>query len=363
MFRVRVLGVLGDLTDAVTTAWDTTWPVLLFLLVITAVSDLCDDARVFDVAAHLFARAAGGRTFLLFGLYCLLATVTTMLLSIDTTAVMLTPVALALAVELELPALPFAFATVWLANSASLLLPISNLSNLLAVARTGQDAGGFVADLWRPQLVVLVVVLAVLVVRHRRALTGTFAVPSHLPEHDRVSVVVGAVTAVAIALATVLGCPAWAAALGGLIALLVAYGARSPSLVAPRRLLARLPVLIVAATFALFVLVELVLELANPGRVAWADDVTLAVSAAGLSNLVNNLPAWLALAPVTGQADYPALLVGINVGGMLLLWGSLANLLWRRRCLRTGLRISGWTFLREGLLVVPLAVLLGAWVA
>ena len=89
------------------------------------------------------------------------------------------------------------------------------------------------------------------------------------------------------------------------------------------------PAAILVGTFALFVLVELALQAFDPGPVAWPNDVAAAASGAGLSNLVNNLPAWLALSPVTSPAQQPALLVGVNAGGMLLLWGSLANLLWR----------------------------------
>jgi arsenical pump membrane protein len=146
----------------------------------------------------------------------------------------------------------------------------------------------------------------------------------------------------------------------GLVLLVVVRRAQARDLVAPRRLARLVPAGIVVGAFGLFVLVELLLDITTPARIHWSNDVSLAAAAAVLSNLVNNLPAWLALAPVTDHAHYPALLVGINVGGMLLLWGSLANLLWRRRCIRAGLHISAARFEREGLLVVPLAVLLGA---
>jgi arsenical pump membrane protein len=351
------------LADAVIAAWTTTWPVLAFLLLITLVSDLCADAKVFDVAAHLVARAGGGHTGFLFALYCALATVTTICLGIDTTAVMLTPVSLAVASELDLPPLPFAFATVWLANAASLLLPISNLTNLLAVERSGQHAGAFVADLWLPQLVVLAVVLAVLVLRHRRSIGGRYAVPRGLPQHDRVLVLGGSAVAAAITVAAVSGVPAWIAAGSGLAALLLLCGLRAPRLVRPGRLVRLVPTAILVGTFVLFVLVELALQAFEPGPVAWPNDLAAAASGAGLSNLVNNLPAWLALSPVTSPAQQPALLVGVNAGGMLLLWGSLANLLWARRCRLAGVRIGWVQFAREGLLVVPLAVVLGALVS
>ena len=46
---------------------------------------------------------------------------------------LLTPVVIAVARQLGLSAVPFAMTTVWLANTASLLLPVSNLTNLLAL--------------------------------------------------------------------------------------------------------------------------------------------------------------------------------------------------------------------------------------
>lgn len=351
------------LLAAVAAAWTTTWPVLTFLLVITLVSDLCADARLFDVAAGLVARLARGRTPLLFAAHCLLATVTTVLLGIDTTAVMLTPVSLALAARVGVAPLPFAFATVWLANAASLLLPVSNLTNLLAVERTGQSAGAFISDLWLPQVVVLAVVLTVLALRHRAALTGRYAAPPALPAYDAVLVAGSATVAVGIATATVLGAPAWLAATGGLVGLVLLAAVRAPGLVRPRRLLRSVPATILVATFALFSLVELGLRLVDVDRVDWPGPVATAVGAAALANAVDNLPAWLALAPLTEDALQPALLVGVNTGGMLLLWGSLANLLWRRRCRLAGLHVGWLQFLREGLLVVPLCVLLGALVA
>jgi arsenical pump membrane protein len=351
------------LVDAVVGAWEATWPVLLFLAAITLVSDLCADSRVFDVAAHVLARAARGHEWWLFVLYCALATATTILLGLDTTAVMLTPVALSLARELSLPPLPFAYATLWLANGASLLLPISNLSNLLAVERTGQPAVAFVGELWLPQLAVLTVVLGVLLWRHRRWLHGRYDVPRVLPEHDRTLVVICAVVAAGIAVGTVLGVPAWAAALAGLTVLVLVFARHDAGLVSPLRMVRLLPGGILAGSFGLFVLVQLGLLIVEPDPVEWPHDVTLAATAAVLANVVNNLPAWLALAPLSDAASYPALLVGVNVGGMILLWGSLANLLWRRRCHRAGVRISAGSFAREGLLVVPLAVVLGALAA
>ena len=76
-----------------------------------------------------------GRRLLLALPPLVLGAAVTALLSLDTTAVMLTPVVLAFVGRLDLKAKPFLFACAFIANTGSLLLPVSNLTNLLAVHR------------------------------------------------------------------------------------------------------------------------------------------------------------------------------------------------------------------------------------
>lgn len=118
-------------------------PVLAFLVALTVLAELADEAEVFDVVAARAARLGGGSARRLFAWVALLATAMTVALSLDTTAVLLTPVVLAMTARLGLPSLPFALLVVWLANTASLLLPVSNLTNLLAQDRVGLSATAY----------------------------------------------------------------------------------------------------------------------------------------------------------------------------------------------------------------------------
>jgi arsenical pump membrane protein len=346
---------------------DRVWPVLLFLALIQVVADLCDDAGLFDVSAHVAARMAGGSRLRLFLLFTLLATVCTWVLSIDTTAVLLAPIGLALAAELGLAALPFAFASVWLANSASLLLPVSNLTNLLAQSHLGAGGAEFVRATWRPQLAVLVVVLVVLLVRHRVALRGGYDVPRTLPTFDPALLWLSLVVVVAIGPAIVLGVPAWVVALVGAVALVLGFVVRRPEAVRPGRLVRLVPWSVIAFAVVLFAVVEVVVEEGSSLLDAFfgtGDSLgslfQLAGSTGVLANVVNNLPAYLVVEPFTHSADrLVTALVAVNVGPMLLVWGSLANLLWLRACRARGLEISAVRFGLEGLLVVPLAVAAG----
>ena len=84
-------------------------------------------------------------------------------LSLDTTAVLLTPVGLAVARQVDLDARVFAVTTLWIANTGSLLLPVSNLTNLLALntfERQGLGHADYVRLAWAPALACVVVTLA-----------------------------------------------------------------------------------------------------------------------------------------------------------------------------------------------------------
>nr|WP_269205105.1 SLC13 family permease [Motilibacter aurantiacus] len=340
-------------------------PVLGFLVAVTVLAELADDAGLFEAGASVTARLGRGSVRRLFLLVCLLCTVTTVVLSLDTTAVLLTPVVLAMCRRLGLPALPFAFATIWLANAASLLLPVSNLTNLLAAEGRGLGALEYARHAALPQLAVLAVTLAVLLLRHRRALRGAYGIPESPQAADPALLrTAGLVTAVVAAL-LVAGLPPWAVATGGALVLVSVYAAKRRD----RLRLALLPWRLVVMTVGLFLVVQglqehgltrLLHDAAGDGEGSGAL-LRLTGVAAGAANAVNNLPAYLAVEPVAGSAErLLAALVGVNAGPLVLLWGSLATLLWRDRCAARGLHVGAWAFAREGLLLVPPALVAGA---
>ena len=87
----------------------------------------------------------------------------------------------------------------------------------------------------------------------------------------------------------------------------------------------------------------------------------LAGLGAGAANVVNNLPAYLALEPVGGSpARLAALLIGVNLGPLVTPWASLATLLWHERLRTLNVEIRWGGFALAGLaavvLTVPLAV-------
>ena len=307
-----------------------------------------------------------GRAWVLWLFVVVLATVSTIFLSLDTTAVLLTPVVIVVARSVGLPVLPFALTTVWLANSASLLLPVSNLTNLLAAEKLPFFSPlRFAALMLVPATVAIVVPCVLLFLIYRRSLLAHYDAPTLAAPDDRVLLWASGIVVVAILPALVCGIPVWIPALVGAVVLTGIFLIRRPSTVR----FSLLPWQLVLFAGGLFVVVAAASSLglgAILSAVAGQGNGTLAllrlsgVGAAG-ANLVNNLPAYLAL---ESTADSPlrtaALLIGVNAGPLILPWASLATLLWAQRLRALGVEFSWWRFVGLGLVVVPLTVGLAA---
>ncbi|MGH3493031.1 MAG: SLC13 family permease, partial [Sciscionella sp.] len=130
-------------------------PTLGFLAAILVLAFLADAEGVFRWVGGALAATSGGspRRLLLFTFGS--AAVTTAVLSLDATVVLLTPVVFATVAGLRLPARPHVYACTHLANSASTLLPVSNLTNLLAFGATGLSFAAFTGLMALPWLVVI----------------------------------------------------------------------------------------------------------------------------------------------------------------------------------------------------------------
>lgn len=338
-------------------------PVLVFLLAITVVAEVAQLAGLFDAMGVLAARLGRGRVIAMWLWVVLVACGATIVLSLDTTAVLLTPVVLAAARRLGLPPLPFAMTTVWLANTASLLLPVSNLTNLLAVYHLPGGTRAYVALSWRPALAAIAVTVVVLWLLHRRDLRGRYVVPAFEAPPDRVLFRIAAVVCLLLGPAFALGVPPAAAAVGAAVILFGALARRAPDqlrrIEVPWRMVLILAAVFAAVQVALALGLEEVLRSAAGEGAAPSDLLRLAGSGAFTANLANNLPAYLALEPAA-QGDpvrLMALLIGVGVAPIVTIWASLATVLWRERCVRVGVRVSARRFAAEGLvLAVPATV-------
>lgn len=340
-------------------------PVLGFLLAITVVAQLADAAGVFDVAARRAARLARGRVPALWLLTVALSCVCTIVLSLDTTAVLLTPVLLQTARRCGLDPLPFAFTGVWLANTASLLLPVSNLTNLLALHRFS-GVGDYTAHLWPVAVASLVATVLAAGLLFARRLRGRFEVDVRRTPHDPVLLRTAAVVCVLLGPAFVSGLAPWISATVAAAVLGAVTAVRSRDTL--RTL--RPPWLMVVAVAALFVAADafdrhggrsLIQSLLGDGSGA-VDLARVAGVSGAIANLGNNLPAFLLLDHAVGTSTdrAAALLVGVNVLPIVLPWGSLATQLWHQRCRAAGVSVPWGRYVALSL-VVTLASGAAAW--
>lgn len=377
-FAAAVLAVHGVSTSAATQEVRDLLPVVAFLVAVLVLARVCAAEGLFDAIGEVARRGSRSDPGRLLLIVVVVAALTTTILSLDTTVVLLTPVVVATVRRAGVAAAPFLLVTVHLANSASLLLPVSNLTNLLALQRTGLDFGTFAARMALPWLCAVAVEYVAVRCTHRRDLVP--ADPAGRPDLSagagaddstripRFALVVVLTTLVGFAVTGPIGvAPVWVAAAGALVLTVPA--------VAGRRIGARELAGAAGVDFAVFVLAigVIVLALAGgplgrglapilPTGSSWPDLLALAVLATVIANLVNNLPATLLLLGLlpagTGSLPVLAVLVGVNVGPNLAYPGSLATLLWRR-ALPESLRPSLRDFTVLGVVTVPVIVVLG----
>jgi arsenical pump membrane protein len=340
------------------------WPILLFVVAITVVTELASEAGLFTVAERLSTWGLD-RAWLMWMLVVALASTCTIFLSLDTTAVLLTPVVVLLARHVGLSPLPFALTTIWLANSASLLLPVSNLTNLLAEHEltSGPFSGpiGFVTLMAVPAVVCIVVPSALLFVIYRRDLLSRYTVARSAAPADRVLLIVSAIVVVLLVPALVSGIAVWIPSSLAAVVLAVVFAARRREVLR----VSLLPWQIVLFASGLFLVVQgagtlgmtaILDRLVGTGE-QLPDLLRLAAVAVGGANLVNNLPAYLAIEPVTSSPIRLAvLLIGVNAGSLITPWASLATLLWHQRLTALDVDVSWAKYVLLGLVVVPATV-------
>jgi arsenical pump membrane protein len=350
-------------------------PVVGFLAAVLVLAKLCDDEGVFHAAGMLMARTSAGNPRRLLALVFVIAAATTAILSLDATVTLLTPVVLATARTLAIPARPHAYATAHLANTASLLFPVSNLTNLLAFTVAGLSFTHFTAVMTLPWLAAVSTEFLLLRWLFRRELStdprGEAVRPP--PQVPMFALAVLSLTLLGFVVTSLLGfSPAWAA-LAGAVVLGVRALAQRRSTLAGIANAVNVPFL--AFVLCLGVVVDALmlhgLDVAMRDVLPVGETLPallgIAAVAAVLSNVVNNLPAVLVLLPLvaaSGPAAILAVLIGVNIGPNLTYVGSLANLLWRSVVRRHDIPAGVSEFSRIGLCTVPLtltAAVFGLW--
>ncbi|REO46019.1 arsenic transporter, partial [Mycobacterium tuberculosis] len=276
-------------------------------------------------------------------------------------------VVLATVRRLRTPVRPYAYATAHLANAASLLLPVSNLTNLLAYHGAGISFTKFTLLMALPWLSAVAAVYVVFrwffardlrVVPDRQQLKPAPRLPMFV-------LVVVALTLGGFAVAESVGlAPTWAALAGAAVLALRSLRRGHTSVL---RIARAVNVSFLVFVLALGVVVHAVMLNGMAARMSAVLPtgsglpalLGIAALAAVLANVVNNLPATLVLVPLVaagGPAAVLAVLLGVNIGPNLTYAGSLSNLLWRGVLRRHNVDASVGEYTRLGLCTVPAAL-------
>ncbi len=341
--------------------------VVAFLGAVLVLAKLCDDEGLFEAAGAAIARTPRGSHGLLGHVFIIAASITAVL-SLDATVVLLTPVVLAAVRRLRTPVRPYAYATAHLANGASLLLPVSNLTNLLAFHLAKVSFTEFTLMMalpWLATVATLYLVFRGFFARDLRVAPN----PEQLGPAPRppvfVLVVVG-LTLTGFALSEPLGvAPAWVALAGASVLAVRSLRRRHTTV---SEILRSVQVSFLVFVLALGVVVQAVtlngmdrvMSAVLPHGSGLPALLAIATVAAVLANIVNNLPATLVLLPLvaaSGPVAILAVLIGVNIGPNLTYVGSLSNLLWRRVLRQHDVEAGVGEYTRLGLCTVPPALL------
>jgi arsenical pump membrane protein len=315
-------------------AFDQAWPAFALVAGLLLIGATAAREGLFAAAGSWAARLRGGGRVLLVVLLLVEAAVTAVL-NLDTAVVFMTPVLLHAARARGLREDPFLYGAVFIANSASLLLPGSNLTNLIVLAHEPHAAGStFAARLAPAWAVSVALTIAFVTLLRGDTHPEPYEPPRFTPRLGTAAVAVAAV------LVLVLARPALPVLVLGVAVALVAR--TSPRVLNP-------PLL--AGVFAVAVLLGALARAVDLGALTagrWAT----AWLAAGASILVNNLPAAVLLS-AHPPAHPRALLLGLDLGPNLAVTGSLSALFWLQVARATGARPSIVRYSLLGAVLVP----------
>jgi arsenical pump membrane protein len=348
--------------------------VYFFLIGMMMLSELAREHGVFEWLSSVALRGARGSCSRLFLLVYAVGTVVTILMSNDATAVVLTPAILVAVRKAKIEPLPYLFVCAFIANAASFVLPISNPANLVVFHDQMPPLGRWLLWFGIPSIISIVTTFCVLLWIFRNHLKGAIdgEVERHdLTQHGRLALgglsATAAVLLIASALNWDLGLPTCLVATA--VTAIVSLKAKTN----PLPILGGISWSTLALVAGLFVMVDAAQSVGamNLTRqcLAWSESQAPAAGAlvtgfaVGIANsLVNNLPlgliagSTLHASPTSGLIA-TSVLIGVDLGPNLSITGSLATILWLIALRKENLDVSFWSFLKVGVVAMPVALL------
>jgi arsenical pump membrane protein len=325
------------LAHAILAATEQAWPPFVLVAGLLLIGAVAAADGLFEALGARLARMALGPHGLLMALLALVAAVTAVL-NLDTSVVFLTPVLLHAARRRGVDERPFLYGSVFMANAASLLLPGSNLTNLLVLGGDPGSGAAFAARML-PSWIAACAITAAFVALAFGLKDGELKESEPPPLRLRLG------AAATLAAATLVVASPNAALP------VLALGLAASAL---RRLRPSFDARALALLFALAVGLGTVARLWRGPASLLDSSGTLTAAGIGAvaSVLLNNLPAAVLLS-AQPPAHPAALLLGLDLGPNLAVTGSLSAVLWLQAARNVGARASITTYSRLGILLVP----------
>lgn len=348
--------------------------VYLFLTGMMLLAEVGREEKLFDFLAAYAIKLAGDSSKKFFILIYIVGIFVTAFLSNDATAIVLTPAVAAAAKSAKIKKpLPFLLICAFIANAASFILPISNPANLIIYQSRLPSLSHWLGLYIVPSLVAIVITFILLWFTQKESLNETIESNPEVPKltsGGRIALIGILSTAVILLICSginiQLGLPT---AITGIVtsAVVIISSKKNPLTIIKGVSWSVLPLVA-----GLFVIVEalnktgIIKILSGILQKNLSHSVAAATWASGIvtafgGNLINNLPAGLIASNVLQPGPVPeivkrAVLIGIDLGPNLSVTGSLATILWLVVLRREGVKITGWHFLKLGIIIMSITL-------
>lgn len=361
---------------------------LVMLCSMMIISIVVDDAGFFRYFASIAAKKSGGSGKRLFLNTFLLGLFVTTVISNDATALIITPIVWEYTSLLNLNPLPFLLTCTFIADTASLSLPVSNLTNILVYENLGLKFLDYTLLMFLPNLIAALINYLIFAFLFRKKIPKTID-QSLLtiddiqnPLYFKLATYGLLVITLGYVVGSAFGLPLYLIAMiGAFYMIVISRLVAKKELTLIIRQVSWSVILFVLGMFLVVrglensglmtVFVDLILRFTGKGLLSSIFTVTFGTALG--SNIVNNVPMDMLMVstlqkikPYINPSLFGALpygvVIGAGLGPNLTIIGSLATMLWLNLVRKKGYNITALEYSFYGLITAPL-MLLGAALA
>lgn len=348
--------------------------ILALFLSMTLISVYLGDSGFFHLVAEKTFSLSKGKNLRLFIILYAVVSILTVFTSNDIVILTFTPIICIFCKKANVSPIPFLIGEFVAANTWSMALIVGNPTNVYLAQSANVSFTEYFKVMLLPALAAGLSAFAVLMLVFGKTLTKKCATGLEPVAPDRVRVnfpsMVAALTAligviVALALSDVIGIEMWIITVifaAALVVFNIIYGAaRGEGLLRALSGIKKTPWELVPFILSMFIIVLSLEKSGVTEKIAAAlvkgdnaDGVSFGFLAAGLSNLLNNIPTSVITEKIIAgkslYATYGAV-IGTNIGAFITPVGALAGIMWNKILSGYDIKLPFWKFFLYGVLV------------